>query len=534
MLASRGCERSHELTMQCSFGQRPCGTGSRSLGMFAELASGSVQGDMEHGQGSAATASIGSRAVPSGFDFGVSSYWDRRWNVLDKLREGWDAWEHQPEPPRSDAALASLLHGDGPEYFAYACVLGRRLRDEAGSNAPDRVLLCGPGACTSSASSRKALRQAGWTHLLPVEPIEAEHLDKTKTKRHALVFTKLRVLEVPYERVLLLDLDLLPRAGVDMAELLKIIAPAGKYHCNAYQGPEPDHGCEIPERLRTSMHCWSPNAGVMRFDPLATLECRKKLVATMVKEVSERSQATYLPEQYYLAEKVSGWRHISSEWNWEVWPEWEDPRKTHPAREARSEAKRQGSSWMYGRRSPHGSSSSSYARVWHFSGTGETSPFYFMHLNLSADKVHEEAQRFFKHRDKSGMVAEALREWTDALSNLLRGAEASDLRCTLQAAVELLSQRALQERARGWICDGCKELRLNVRHLPDVPYGGKYCSLGWSELNWACADCVVQRLRDTRLECRCSRGVCKRCGWFGATCDCPPAAGGGARGLPWE
>jgi len=379
--------------MQCSFGQRPCGTGSRSLGMFAELASGSVQGDMEHGQGSAATASIGSRAVPSGFDFGVSSYWDRRWNVLDKLREGWDAWEHQPEPPRNDAALASLLHGDGPEYFAYACVLGRRLRDEAGSNAPDRVLLCGPGACTSSASSRKALRQAGWTHLLPVEPIEAEHLDKTKTKRHALVFTKLRVLEVPYERVLLLDLDLLPRAGVDMAELLKIKAPAGKYHCNAYQGPEPDHGCEIPERLRTSMHCWSPNAGVMRFDPLATLECRKKLVATMVKEVSERSQATYLPEQYYLAEMVSGWRHISSEWNWEVWPEWEDPRKTHPAREARSEAKRQGSSWMYGRRSPHGSSSSSYARVWHFSGTGETSPFYFMHLNLSAEKLHEEAQR---------------------------------------------------------------------------------------------------------------------------------------------
>ena len=192
--------------------------------------------------------------------------------------------EQQPEPPRSDAAFASLLHGDGPEYFAYACVLGRRLRDEAGSNSPDRVLLCGPGACTSSASSRKALRQAGWTHLLAVEPMEAEHLDRTKTKRHALVFTKLRVLEVPYDRVLLLDLDLLPRAGVNMAELLKVKAPAGKYHCTAYQGPEPDHGCEIPESLRT-WHYWSPNAGVMRLDPLATLECRKKLVATMVQEV---------------------------------------------------------------------------------------------------------------------------------------------------------------------------------------------------------------------------------------------------------
>ena len=35
----------------------------------------------------------------------------------------------------------------------------------------------------------------------------AEHLDKTKAKRHALFFTKLRVLELPYRMALLLDIE---------------------------------------------------------------------------------------------------------------------------------------------------------------------------------------------------------------------------------------------------------------------------------------------------------------------------------------
>ena len=29
-------------------------------------------------------------------------------------------------------------------------------------------------------------------------------------------------------------------------------------------------------------------------------------------------------------------------WNWEVWPQWEDPKQTHPLRKAQEEAKRQG------------------------------------------------------------------------------------------------------------------------------------------------------------------------------------------------
>ena len=77
----------------------------------------------------------------------------------------------------------------------------------------DRVLLCSPGRFTRDPAARRALRAAGWNRLLPVVPVHAVHLDRTRAKRHELVFTKLRVLELPYERVLLLDLDLLPRCS---------------------------------------------------------------------------------------------------------------------------------------------------------------------------------------------------------------------------------------------------------------------------------------------------------------------------------
>ena len=85
----------------------------------------------------------------------------------------------------------------------------------------------------------------GWARLVPVEPIEAEHLDKSWTKRHGIVFTKLRVLQLPYRRVLLLDLDLLPRVGVDLTELFKVGAPAAKYHGPGFEGPWPLHGANV-------------------------------------------------------------------------------------------------------------------------------------------------------------------------------------------------------------------------------------------------------------------------------------------------
>ena len=110
---------------------------------------------------------------------------------------------------------------------------------------------------------------------MPVSPISAAHLDKTRAKRHALVFTKLRVLELPYARVLLLDLDLLPRAageGEGLDQLLRVPAPAAKYCC-AEEPPGLRHGEVMPVDNRGDCW-WSPNAGVMRLDPLPSLPDR--------------------------------------------------------------------------------------------------------------------------------------------------------------------------------------------------------------------------------------------------------------------
>ena len=80
----------------------------------------------------------------------------------------------------------------------------------------------------------------------------------------------------------------------------------------------------------------------MRLDPYPALEARKRQIQMIRAEISQRSTPTYLPEQYYLSESMSGWNHICSEWSWEVGPEWEDPMHTHPAVEARLNAHRHG------------------------------------------------------------------------------------------------------------------------------------------------------------------------------------------------
>ena len=149
---------------------------------------------------------------------------------------------------RSRWAFVGLLHGGSEEYLAYALVLGRRLRQEC--PGVDRVLLLGPGQWRSRAA-RAALAWAGWSYVWAVHPINAAHLDKSG--RHALVFTKLRALEVPYERIVFLDLDLLPRRNSDLAALFAVGAPAGKYF-GEYLGL---HGEVIAPEAREPW--WCPN-----------------------------------------------------------------------------------------------------------------------------------------------------------------------------------------------------------------------------------------------------------------------------------
>ena len=424
---------------------------------------------------------------------------DLHWNVPEEIPEGWNKLEIEPEAPTSANCYAALFHGDRDEYFCYACLLGRRLRE--GSPGADRVLICGPGRCRD-AGVRGALRAAGWSHLLPVAPVAAAHLDRTGAKRHALVFTKLRVLELPYSRVLLLDLDLLPRYGSEatrsLGALFKVPAPAAKYHSAGPLNGDLVHGDVIPSELRVGRR-WSPNAGVMRLDPKPSLEARREQVGAMIAEVADREGETYLPEQYYLAERLAEWRHIDIKWNWEVCPEWDDPGYTYPVRHAHWHARRLGWAGYYldgwggdhSTEPPDAQTVLNEVCVWHFSGSGEMAP-WMLQSAADANGVRETATQWFRHRDPGGVVATAFYEWRYALENLL--AEHSVVSEPLAVAAESLRIQAIEWLQRAWWCDKCLERGYRVREVDDLPYGDKHCTDDCCENPWMRAECIVEHI----------------------------------------
>ena len=206
------------------------------------------------------------------------------WSLPPSTPDGWEDDEIEPAQPSSRECFAALFHGDKDEYFCCACVLSRRLVEGPDGNV-DRVLLCGPGRFTRDPAARRALRAAGWNRLLPVVPVHAAHLDRTRAKRHELVFTKLRVLELPYERVLLLDLDLLPRCGAAAASsfssssalrggepglsaLFAVRAPAAKHH----GADVPQYACSLDSYeswrrdLRHRRRCTKTSRGCRSLD----------------------------------------------------------------------------------------------------------------------------------------------------------------------------------------------------------------------------------------------------------------------------
>ena len=303
----------------------------------------------------------------------------------------------------------------------------------------------------------------------------------------------------------LLDLDLLPREGVDMGELFEITAPAGKCHCATPGYQSLPHGKLIPDWFRNH-NAWCPNAGVVRLDPLPMLSSRLAQVASMVAEIGRRSGASYLPEQYYLAERLKGWRNIGNHWNWEVCPEWDDPWITHPNIEACKRAKQSGwaslylDSWGEGD-IPTGEAVLREVRVWHFSGISrETAPWGFLDL-AGPDAVRAEAGRRFQARDPGGVVASSLAEWRAAYDALL--AESATVRGLdalryLRDAGRRLRMEAARNRCgkHQWACPGCGNMRDDVRKLTDLPRKSMWCSGShWGGVRWACKECVVRKLR---------------------------------------
>jgi len=228
-------------------------------------------------------------------------------------------WEVVPPPPNSKHAFCSLLHGDSDMFFVYALHIAFQLKAWAHKTAAapaDRVLLVGDSQFFEEPGSRNALYSAGWTHIVPVDLIDGAHL--SYARRHNAVFTKLRALGLPYEKVLLLDLDLLVRDNIYC--LFDVLAPAAKYHGDRWQHESLLHGELLPAAV-TEGDWWCPNAGVMRLDPHATQEERLKMMHAMEHEISAGVGLTKsnLPEQDYLAQRLSGWRLIDSRFNLELY-----------------------------------------------------------------------------------------------------------------------------------------------------------------------------------------------------------------------
>ena len=407
------------------------------------------------------------------------------WQLPADCPSGWRPQEILLSAPRSRFCFAALLHGDRPEYVVYACVLGQQLKRF--SSTHERVLLCGPGDLCVKEATRKSLQDAGWERLLPVIYISAPYLDKSKSKRHAFVFTKLHAFGLPYEKVLLLDVDLLPRDDVDLGELFHVSAPAGKYHNSFNAVRPPEHGHLIEGEL-VDAQWWCPNAGVLRLDMLPKRSERERYLKQLVEKLAEWLHPTYLPEQYFLAHHLCKWHHIEEKWNYEVGFEMDVPLLARTREEALKESKQRG----------QGNHDGQYAqgvRVWHYSGTVDTKPWLFLDLEIEAVILF--ARKWFAHRDPSGVLARAVYEWRQALMFLLDNVPSSKSSALHQAVDLLASQTDLRRRVRfedsvwsALLCDFCGEERCHVDWLPH----GLWTALDKPSAQKACAECVVLRL----------------------------------------
>ena len=325
----------------------------------------------------------------------------------------------------------------------YAVVLAGQLRRN--SSAADRVLLLGPGKAAESASCRRALVRAGWAHLVAVEAVDTPHLDKTGLKRHRYVFTKLRALQLPYERVLLLDLDILPRDAIDFTALFQVPAPAGKYH-GVDHGNRTQHrirvmhGKPLPEEAQHSW--WCANVGVLRLDPCPSVAERQKVMDDILQDLDQSVdwQPTYLPEQYYLAQRLTGWRHISFYWNHEVslGVEFSDQWAWYALRDNSSSASSDSEIEALDKIEKD-------TKVWHYSGKSGMQPWMFQDFESHA-QVKEWLLEHWNMMDPGGIATTAFAEWRRALQCLLDEPFCIGDLPDVHAALERLAQCAAYAR----------------------------------------------------------------------------------------
>lgn len=231
---------------------------------------------------------------------------------------------------RTSKAFCALLYGDTWKYFFGALVLGWGLRHEP----YDRVLVLTEDV---SASKRTYLEKVGWklhpvSYLNGAEEVSSNLFHGVWHTRFRSVFTKIQVLGLPYDQVVLMDLDLVVRKP--LKELMDLPWPAA----HARGDPSLEHGECVPyrrfwenyekrqwngevEELPRHQQCSGINAGVMVLPGN-----RPDLLHRMGAELSDWNHPehypTYMPEQEYLGRWFGTfegpWTHVGCEYNYEI------------------------------------------------------------------------------------------------------------------------------------------------------------------------------------------------------------------------
>ena len=218
--------------------------------------------------------------------------------------------QHKPAKPHQERyAYCVLLYGKHASYCVEAAVLGMSLRTVR--TQPDMVLLHTPDV---PKEWLKILKEVGWQPR-PVDKLEGKGLyDGSQNNRFDGVFTKLRVLDLEYDKVIMMDADLLVRKNVDF--LFNRKAPAA---LRRHAGADYPDGERIPrdEFFDSKGNLVSGiNAGVMILEP--SKSDFKEMVDDLAHGKRHRNEASRMPEQDYLSRfYANDWHALGVQFNFQ-------------------------------------------------------------------------------------------------------------------------------------------------------------------------------------------------------------------------
>jgi lipopolysaccharide biosynthesis glycosyltransferase len=342
-----------------------------------------------------------------------------------------------------DHAYVALLHGSKSEFFLYALVLGCRLHYF--DTDCNRLLLVSKTSFSSAAD--RACLQRFWK-VKEVDLVDIPMLDKSQTKRHRHVFTKLYAFQVPFRKVVFLDLDVIVLRS--LSDLFFVEAPAGMYH-GRWNRMLARHGFELPSEEAFSQENGCINAGLLRIDPQPTELGRRSQVRNMLSAARRLESCSFLPEQYFLVQFLEKWHHIDVRWNCEVYPRY----YVEDGGQVMSAESQLPMDWLL--LSSNQDSLQEKVHMFHFSGTW-LEPWWFIHLR--AEDGHNFVRHELEHRDPPGLVALAVKEWLVGMEEMRQSLVFSDNeKENVEAHVSHLAQTA----SHWWMmantaCPECKKL----------------------------------------------------------------------------